>query len=83
MAERKRMFFYLHCTLPVLLVFLSIFISSNVQLIIPKQNLNTRTANSLVAVILFLGFSWDLSIIINLMVYSFSIFLVFIDVLNP
>jgi hypothetical protein len=72
MTERTRLsgMFFL-CTLPVLLVFLLIFIPPNIQLIIPKQYLNTRTANSLISVILFLGFSSDLSIIINLIVYSF------------
>lgn len=50
-------------------VFLSIF--SNLQLVIPKLYLNTRKANAPVAVILFLAFSSNYTVIPNLLVYLF------------
>ena len=54
------------------LVFLSIsLISSNLQLMIPNLCLNTGTSSAPIAVILFLSFSQDFSIILNLLVYSF------------
>jgi hypothetical protein len=51
---------------------LSLFsISSNLQLIIPKVYLNNRMTDVPVAVILFLAFNCDFSIIFNLSVCSF------------
>ena len=55
----------------IFLVCLSIyFISSILQLIIPKLYLNTGTASPPIAVILFLAFGSDFSIILNLLLYS-------------
>ena len=52
----------------IFLVFLSIFfISSILQLIIPKLYLNTGTSSAPIAVIVFLAFSSDFSIILNLL----------------
>ena len=59
------------CIVSIFLVFLSIFfISSVLQLIIPKLYFNTGTASGPIAVILFLPFSSDFSIILNLVLYS-------------
>ena len=50
---------------------INLFIYSNRQWIIPKLYLNAGTANAPTAVILFLAFSSDSSIVLNLLVYSF------------
>src|SRR5215469_7633160 len=64
----------------IFLVFLSIcFISSILQLIIPQLYLNTGTASAPIAVILFLAFSSDFSIILNLLLYSCFNILSFVD----
>ena len=60
-------------------VFLSSFSNLQLQVVVPKLYLNTRTANAPVAVILFLAFSSNYIIIPNLLVYLFSVFLPFVD----
>ena len=60
------------------LVFLSFF--SNLQLVVTKLCLNARTTNAPVAVILFLAFSSNYIIILNVPVYFF-VFLSFVDIM--
>src|SRR5215469_4856525 len=62
---------YILYIVSIFLVFLSIcFISSILQLIISKLYLSTGTASAPIAVILFLAFSSDFIIILNLLLYS-------------
>ena len=60
------------CTLYIVSIFLVFlfFMSSILQLIIPKLYLNTGTASAPIAVILFLAFRSDFSIILSLLFYS-------------
>jgi len=61
----------LYTLLVIFLVFLSIFFLSSIfQSIIPKLYLNTRPASAPIAVILFLAFSSDFSIILSPLLQS-------------
>jgi hypothetical protein len=52
----------------------NVSVSSNLQSIISKLYLNILTANVPVAIILFLAFNSDFSIVLNLVVYTYSFF---------
>jgi len=53
-------------------------ISYNLQIIISKIYLNPGTADTVITTILFLAFNWDFGIVLNVPLFSFSVFLSFI-----
>ena len=61
------------CIVPIFLLFLSVLlICPNLQSVIPNPYLNTGRAKAAVTLLLFLAFSSDFSMILNLLMFFFS-----------